>query len=96
MAYVDHNMGTIVKDCWIADVPIREALGRVDALGGDDTELREILLEDAAAKLRGAIATGDRFIDPVTTDTWPQVKPLVEWLLRGLRATARIRAHRAQ
>lgn len=84
VGYVDHNMGTIVKDCWIADVPIREALGRVDALRGDDTELREILLEDAAAKLRGAIATGDRFIDPVSTDTWPQVKPLVEWLLRGL------------
>lgn len=84
VAYVDHNMGTIVKDCWIADVPIREALGRIDALRDVDTDLHEILLEDAAAKLRGAIETGDRFIEPVTTDTWPQVKPLVEWLLRGL------------
>ena len=86
VAYVDHNMGTIVKDCYFADVPIRESLSRLDALRGDDTDLHEILLEDAAAKLSQAVEQGDRMLKPFTTDTWPQAKPLLEWLLRGMPA----------
>ncbi len=86
VAYVDHNMGTIVKDCYFTDVPIREALARVDALRDDDTDLHEILLEDAAAKLTAAVEHGDRMLDPFTTDTWPQAKPLLEWMLRGMPA----------
>jgi len=86
VVYIDHNMGTIVKDCYFADVPIREALARLDALRDDDTDLHEILLEDAAAKLTQAVEQGDRMLEPFTTDSWPQAKPLLEWMLRGMPA----------
>lgn len=84
VTYVDHNMGSIVKDGYFADVPIREALARLDAMRGDDTDLHEILLEDAAAKLSQAVEHGDRMLEPFTTDTWPQAKPLLAWMLRGM------------
>lgn len=82
VAYIDHNMGTIVKDCFVIDVPIREAIGRLEELRDDDTEMHELLLEDAAAKLSDAIVNGDRMIDPFETDSWPGCRPLIEWMLR--------------
>lgn len=87
VVYVDHNMGTIVKDCFATDLPIREMLARLDSIPAEgDTDLHEILLEDAAAKLTQAIDNGSRLLHPVETDSWPLTKPLLEWIVRLMPA----------
>lgn len=82
--YIDHNMGTIVKDCFAADVPIGEVIRRSEELHDEGSEHHEILLEDARAKLQQGIENGDRLLEPIQNDTWPAAKPLAEWMVRLL------------
>jgi len=85
--YIDHNMGTIVKDAFTVELPVDEVVARTAQLGGDDETIQdEILLEDAAAKIHDAIEHGALMIEPYETDSWPLCKPLVQWMVRLLPA----------
>lgn len=89
LVYVDHNMGTIVKDAFATDVPIDEVLDRMhhfedDDRGadGDDLTIRELPLAEARARIEQALAHGRLLLEPIETDNWPMTRPLVEWMLR--------------
>lgn len=83
--YVDHNLGTVVKDGFPVPGPVGEV---VECLreAGDDPDMRfgDISLADARARVAQAIDTGAIMFPPFETETWPASRPLIEWLLRLL------------
>jgi hypothetical protein len=83
--YIDHNLGTVVKDAFPAPGPISEVAGRLrEAADDPDVRLGDISLADARARVAEAIEVGAIMFPPFETDTWPASRPLTEWLLRLL------------
>ncbi len=83
--YIDHNLGTVVKDAFPAPGPIGEVARRMrEARDDPDITFRDIGLADARARVAEAIEVGAMTFPPFETETWPASRPLIEWLLRLL------------
>jgi len=83
--YIDHNLGTVVKDAFPVPVPIDEVVERMrETVGEPGVTFRDIGLADARARVTEAIKIGAMTFPPFETETWPSSRPLVEWLLRLL------------
>ncbi len=83
--YIDHNLGTVVKDAFPAPSPIDDVVGRLrEAAGDPDVTFRDIGLADARARVAQAIEVGAITFPPFETETWPASRPLTEWLLRRM------------
>ena len=81
--YIDHNLGTVVKDAFPAPSPITEVVERIrDAADDPDIAFRDIGLADARVRVAQAIGVGAIMFPPFETETWPASRPLTEWLLR--------------
>ena len=83
--FVDHNLGSVVKDAY----PIDGALAEVRAVfesaaEQDDVAVAPIAPADARARIADAIASGARTFPPYESDTWPACRPLVEWMCAQL------------
>ena len=82
LVYIDHNLGTVVKDAFVLDRPIAESVDAWTRLDpGDGTDVRDLPLADARAKITEAIETGAATFPPFETETWPASRPLTEWVL---------------
>ncbi|MGI8685195.1 MAG: hypothetical protein ACR2MO_08935 [Acidimicrobiales bacterium] len=82
VAYIDHNLGTLVKDAFVVPDSVDELLKLMESeLQDPETDVREIPLADARARVVDAIGTGAITFPPIETDTWPACRPLVEWLV---------------
>lgn len=86
IVYIDHNLGTVVKDGFVIHEPIDAVLGSFrSAMDPDpDTVFAELDLADARARATEAIEIGAISFPPFETDTWPVARPLVEWVVRQL------------
>ncbi len=86
LVYIDHNMGTLVKDAFVVDAPLSSLQGQFEQMTGDepDTHFVDLDLADARARITEAIALGAITYPPFETDTWPGCRPLVEWVVRHL------------
>ncbi|CAN5423826.1 hypothetical protein BH23ACT9_BH23ACT9_38360 [soil metagenome] len=86
VAYVDHNLGTVVKDAFALPAGDDAAIATfLDAAGADpDLEVRDLDLADARARLEDADATWAMTYPRLETDTWPACRPLLSWVLRHL------------
>ncbi len=78
--YIDHNLGTAVKDAFV----VPESIERTDALfaeHADDPDLvvRPLDLADAKQRLLDALETGRHFYPPLESETWPGCEPLMRW-----------------
>jgi hypothetical protein len=83
--YIDHNLGTLVKDGFLVPNPIGEVIELMrEAADDPDVSTRDITLADARARVAEAVQTGAITFPPFETDTWPASRPLTEWLLRLL------------
>ncbi len=87
LIYVDHNMGTLVKDAFIVPQPLAD-LSRLMAENLDDVDQTMTLVDPATARaaVEDAIATGSMFLEQPESDSWPMCRPIVEWMLRMLPA----------
>lgn len=85
LVYVDHNMGTVVKDAFIVPRPLSE-LSEVMANAISDVDQTMTLVDPARARavIDDAIEHGARVYPPLESDTWPMCRPIVEWMLRLL------------
>lgn len=85
VVYVDHNLGTVVKDAFFVPEPI-ERLQELHTELADDPGVvhRELEPADAKAMLTEALEHGAMLFPPLESDTWPACRPLVQWLLRQL------------
>ena len=82
VVYIDHNMGTAVKDAFVIDQSLDdtvEAYGELSA--GSDIRVVEIGLDDARAKIAQAIEIGAHTFPPFEAETWPAIRPLAEWIV---------------
>ena len=82
MVYVDHNLSTVVTDAFIADDHLDHVLSHwrdADRSGASADE--DLPLPQARAQLTEAIEAGAMTTPPFDTKTWPQCRPLVEWII---------------
>jgi len=81
VVYIDHNLGTLVKDAFVVSEPIDDLIDFMRPKGDDpDTTWTDIAPADARARIADAIEIGAITIPPFVTDTWPACRPLVEWM----------------
>jgi uncharacterized protein DUF6398 len=81
--YIDHNLGTVVKDAFPVPGPVSDVESRLrEAAGDPDITFRAIGLADARARIAEAIDVGAITFPPFETETWPASRPLTQWLLR--------------
>jgi hypothetical protein len=85
LVYVDHNMGTVVKDAFVVPEPLEDLAIKVGTLIDDaDQSLTRTDPATARAVVEAAIDSGAHLYPPLTSDSWPMCRPLVEWMLRKL------------
>ena len=85
VVYIDHNMGTLVKDAFVVPESLAASRGCIRAKVDDpDTVWRELDLADARVRITEAIERGAMTVPPFETDTWPVCRPIVEWLTRQM------------
>ncbi len=85
VVYIDHNLGTLVKDAFVVPVPIDEILAELRKATDDpDVGYDDISLADARAWVEAAIELAAITYPPVETETWPACRALVEWSVRDL------------
>jgi hypothetical protein len=85
VVYVDHNLGTVVKDAFVLSTAVPAVLERMrDATNDPDVTLASLDPGDARTRITDAIDHGALVFPPLETETWPACRPLVEWALRLL------------
>jgi hypothetical protein len=86
VVYIDHNMGTVVKDAFVVPGPMAEVLEMMRANIDEDSDVgwQELALQDARSRIVEAIRKGDMLLPPIETDTWPACQPMIEWIARLL------------
>ncbi len=85
LVYVDHNVGTAVKDAFV----VPESLdGLLDKLRETITDPDQLIARYDPATARVVVETaidqGARTYPPLASESWPVCRPLVEWLVRML------------
>jgi len=84
VVYIDHNVGSLVKDAFVVDEPLDDLLGSYRSVSDPDMSLDQLDPAEARARITGAIARADITIPPFESDTWPLCRPLVQWVVGRL------------
>ena len=85
LVYVDHNMGTVVKDAFVVPEPVEDLAIKMGTLIDEpDQSLTRTDPATARAVIETAIDFGSALYPPLTSDSWPMCRPVVEWMLRML------------
>ena len=83
--YIDHNLGTLVKDAFVVPEPIANMVAKFRRVTEDpDTRWDDISLADTRAWVDAAVELAAITFPPLETETWPACRALVEWITRGL------------
>ncbi|MBV9161736.1 MAG: hypothetical protein JO281_09340 [Pseudonocardiales bacterium] len=87
VVYIDHNMGTLVKDAFAVPEPLDALIEHMRLAGGDpDTTWADLALADARMRIREALERSAIIFPPFETASWPGCRPLLEWTLGMLPA----------
>lgn len=85
LVYVDHNLGGVVKDAFIGPETLEDlAIKMGTLLEDEDQSLTRTDPVTARAVVEAAIASGSQLHPPLTSDSWPMCRPMVEWMPRML------------
>jgi hypothetical protein len=85
--YIDHNLGTVVKDAFPAPSPITEVVARMrEAADDPDVRFGDISLADARARVAEAIEVGAIMFPPLESETWGVATLTSGWCGCCLRA----------
>lgn len=83
--YIDHNLGTVVKDAFPVEAPLDDIVAEFVASADDpDLKVTDISIADARARADAAVEKGGYMFPPFETETWPGSRAMVEWVLRLL------------
>jgi hypothetical protein len=88
VVYIDHNMGSLVKDAFPVAEPLDGLIEQMRVASGNDpdTTWTDLSPADARARILDGIERGAITFPPFETDTWPACRPLVEWAIGMLPA----------
>jgi hypothetical protein len=86
---IDPDSGGWAMNAFAVPVSLDTLLAKMREVTGADGECRasEIPAADARARITAAIAATDALAPRLETETWPDCRPLVEWVTRILPAT---------
>jgi hypothetical protein len=85
VVYIDHNVGTLVKDAFVVPETLDVLAEQMAAVADDpDTVIRDLDPADARTRIAEAIERGAITYPPFESDTWPECRPLVEWAVAML------------
>jgi hypothetical protein len=85
--YVDHNLGTLVKDAYVVPGRLAELAEMMRTATDDpDTTVTHLAPADARTRISEALKLSRITFPPIETDTWPACRPLVEWAVGLLPA----------
>ncbi len=84
--YVDHNMGTLVKDAFVIPEEHGAVFDRLVEIDPDAAPTEAVDPAVARARIEQAIAHGERSYPPFQTDSWPSSRPMIEWVIGHLPA----------
>jgi hypothetical protein len=85
LVYIDHNLGTLVKDAFVVPESIEEMVAKFQRVTEDpDTRWDDISLADGRAWVDAAIELAAITFPPLDSETWPACRALVEWITRSL------------
>lgn len=86
VAYIDHNLGTLVKDAFVIDEPLATVQPQYEQMVADEPDafLAELDPADARVRITEAIELAAITHPPLETETWPACRALVEWVVRHL------------
>ncbi len=83
ITFIDHNAGTIVKDSFAIPAGLDEFRAVWDRMDPHHaTEMRRLTPADARAWIDPALEHGDMTWPPYESETWPAIRPLLDWALR--------------
>jgi len=89
VAYVDHNLHTLVKDAFALPFDLEGSLAAFHQAAAHDgspgAEFRPLDLATARARIEGALALAEA-LPAYESETWPGFRPLLRWVLRLLPA----------
>lgn len=87
VVYIDHNMGTVVKDAFVIPETLDYLIESMRQLTDDpDQSLSRTDPAAARAAVEAAIEEGSHVFPPLESESSPMCRPLVEWMLRMLPA----------
>lgn len=79
------NLGTVVKDAFVVPEPLQDLALKVGTtIEGPDQSLTRTDAATARAVMQAAIEHGSRLYPPLSSESWPMCRPLLEWMLRQL------------
>lgn len=85
MVYIDHNLGTLIKDAFVIPEPIDSVAERFATDAADpDLELRPLDPAEARARITEAGEMAAMTYPTFESETWPACRPIVEWVTRQL------------
>ncbi len=84
VVYIDHNVGTLVKDAFVVDEPLDDLLQAYRRLADPDMSWDPLDPAEARARIAEAISRADVTVPPFESDTWPLCRPLVQWVVGRL------------
>jgi hypothetical protein len=91
LVYVDHNLGTVVKDAFVVPEPLEDLAMKMGTLIDDpDQLLTRTDPAEARAVIEEAITFGARMYPPLQSESWPMCRPLVEWMVRMLPSGGKV------
>lgn len=83
--YIDHNMGTVAKDAFVIPEAGESVLATMSQIDDDpNSSVEPFDAGVARARIEDAIASGERVVPPLETDSWPPCRPMIEWLTSHL------------
>jgi Domain of unknown function (DUF6398) len=95
VVYIDHNMGTLVKDAFVVPESLDALIEHMRIAAGEgpdttldgtpdttpDTTWADLSPADARVRIRDAIERGAMTFPPLESDSWPACRPLIEWAI---------------
>jgi hypothetical protein len=87
VVYLDHNVGTLVKDAFVLPAPADEVVVQLTEIADDpDSVVRDLDAADARVRIVEAAEQAAMTYPPFETETWPACRTLVHWVTRMLPA----------
>jgi hypothetical protein len=84
VVYIDHNVGTLVKDAFVLPASMDQILSMSQQAAEDGTRWDDMHLADARAWVDEGIQRAAMTIPPFGSESWPGCRALVEWVTRTL------------
>lgn len=79
VVYIDHNLGTLLKDAFPADPPDEVLALFEEAADADpDVVVDTIELDEAAARITNALELTDITFPPIESEDYPAIRPLLD------------------